>query len=153
MLRIRVPLLAIVSVSAYARPISDVSAGSWTDQSGGTTNLYSVIDETSYSDADYVKSSDLTSGTDVLEVALTSLTDPVSSTGHIVRYRYRAQGAAAATMDLVVSLRQGASTTIATWTHTDIGTSYVDAVQTLSSGEANSITDYTDLRLRFVATY
>lgn len=153
MLRIRVPPTGpgTAFVYAYLRPDSDVSAGSWTDQANGTTNLYSVIDETTASDTDYVKSSTMSAGSsDTLEVSLSDATDPALSTGHRVSYRYRSQGTAS--MTLTVSLREGASTEIASWTHTNVGTSYVDAVQTLSVGETDSITDYTALRLRFVAT-
>lgn len=142
--------LYVTITYAYARPDGDVSAGSWTDQTGSTANLYAVIDETSADDADYVKSSTLTSGSDTLEVSLSDINDPTTSTDHLVRYRYRRQGNSTA-MTLTVSLRQGASQ-IASWTHTNVGTSYVTAEQTLSGAEADSITDYSDLRLRFVAS-
>lgn len=55
-------------------------------------------------------------------------------------------------INLTVRLMQG-TTQIASWTHTGIGTGFTLATQTLSTTEADSITDYTDLRLRFTATY
>lgn len=134
-----------------ARPSSDSSRGSWTTQSGGTTNLYATIDEATADDADYVQSSASPSSPDVYEVALGSLTDPSSSSGHHVRYRYKKSVSGGDRIDLTVTLRQGASTTIASWTHTDIGSTYTDADQTLTSGDADAISDYTALRLRFSA--
>lgn len=132
-------------------PVSDVSVGTWTTQAGGTTNLYAVIDEVVADDADYAKSANLTTTqTDTLEVALGSVNDPASAADHVIAYRYRAQGVA--TMNLTVSLRQGAGTQIASWTHNSVGTSFVNGSQTLSESEANAITNYADLRLRFVAT-
>src|SRR5215217_4169998 len=147
-LRIRVPALA-VSVQVGA-PISDVTDGSWLNELGSNTNLYASLDEAAANDTDYIISSALGSGaSDTCEVGLTALADPSSSSSHNVSYRYRAQGGI--TMNLTVRLMQGASI-IASWTHTSVSTSYAVATQTLSGGEADAITDYTDLRLRFVAT-
>jgi hypothetical protein len=140
--------LAPIVVTVY--PVSDVTDGTWTDQAGGAS-LYAAIDETSADDADYIKSTMLTSGaSDTCEVLLGSMTAPDVDTNHTVRYRYRAQGAA--TIDLTVSLRQGASTEIAAWTHNGVGSSFVDAAQSLTELQASNITDYSDLRLRFVAS-
>jgi hypothetical protein len=138
----------VVLVTVY--PASDVTDGTWTDQSGGTS-LYAAIDEALADDADYIKSTMLASGaSDTCEVLLGSLTAPDVDTNHTVRYRYRSQGAA--TMNLTVSLRQGASTEIAAWTHNGVGSSFVNAAQSLTELQASNITDYSDLRLRFVAT-
>lgn len=101
-----------------------------------------MLDETTASDADYI----VTTGASTCEVALGTLSDPASSTGHIVRYRISATGGG-----IIVRLRQG-TTTIATWTHTTAPTSLTTYAQTLTSGEANSITDYTALKLQFEAT-
>jgi hypothetical protein len=46
----------VAGTPQYARPTSDQSAGTWTTDTGGTTNLYAAIDETSPSDADYIQS-------------------------------------------------------------------------------------------------
>lgn len=147
-LRIRVP--AIVLPVQTAVPTSDVTDGSWLNELGNNTNLYASIDETVASDVDYIISSALGTGvSDTCEVGLTALTDPTSSSSHSVAYRYRAQGVGI--MNLTVRLMQGA-TIIASWTHTSVSTTYAVATQTLSGAEADAITDYADLRLRFVAT-
>jgi hypothetical protein len=129
-------------------PASDITTTGWATQTGATTNLYQVIDEDSASDTDYVASEP--ASTSALEVGLQSGTDPASSSGHVVHYRYRKQGTPAA--DLTVSLREGASTEIASWAHTGISTSWTQADQTLTGTQADSITDYTALRLRFAPT-
>ena len=124
----------------YARPTSDVTAGTWTASSG--SDLYAMLDETSASDADYI----VTTGASTCEVALGSLSDPSSSTGHKVRYRLSAN-----TGGITVRLREG-TTTIATWTHAPAPTSLTTYEQTLTGGEADSITNYAALKLQFEAT-
>jgi hypothetical protein len=134
------------------RPDSDVSQGSWTRNDGTVTpDLFSTIDEAAANDTDFLRLG-IASGSSTCEVGLTDGADPVSSSGHIVRYRYRksSNDTTGKQIDLVVSLRQGA-TQIAAWTHLDIG-AVVTQTQTLSGVEADAITDYSDLRLRFVGT-
>jgi len=124
----------------FARPVSDSSTGGWVASGGGS--LYAAIDETPASDADYIS----TTNASVCEVALSTLTDPVSSTGHVVRYRIAADSGG-----ITVRLRQG-TTTIATWTHAAAPASLTTYEQTLSSGEADAITNYAALKLQFEAT-
>lgn len=133
----------------YARPSSDVSIGAWTTDTGSISNLYAAIDETSANDADFIRSEGSPVAS-VCTIALSSVTDPVSSSGHIHRYRYAKDVADSGRIDLTVRLLQDA-TLIATWTHTDISTTPTTAVQTLSGAEADSVTDYADLRIQFEA--
>jgi hypothetical protein len=127
------------------RPLADVSDGTWKDSSGGT-NLYAQIDEAVASDADFIWSP---GDNDICQVTLGPAGDPESSTGHTVYFRFQRRGAG--TRNIKVSLYQGASTLIATKTVTSIGDSWTNDSFTLSAGEANNITDYSDLRLRFEA--
>lgn len=138
-------------MAQFARPDSDVSVGAWTTDAGGTTNLFQSIDESSASESDYIRS-ELAPSSSVYECGLSNLVDPLSSAGHVVRYRYQKDAAGGATINLVVQLRQGASTVIASATHNGISETITAGSFTLSSGEADSITDYTDLRIRFSAT-
>jgi hypothetical protein len=46
---------------AYLRPDGDVATDGWTDQAGGTSNIYQSIDEATADDLDYVQSPDLVS--------------------------------------------------------------------------------------------
>jgi hypothetical protein len=127
------------------RPISDVSAGSWTPSSG--SDLYAMLDETTPSDTDYIQSATFPSN-DVCEVKLATGTDPGVNTGHTVSYRIKGTMAA---QNLTIQLRQGAGTLIKQWAHTNVPTTETTHEQTLSEGEAGNITDYSDLRLRFIA--
>jgi hypothetical protein len=137
-------------MAQFARPSSDVSAGSWTPSTG--TTLWETLDETSASDSDFVRSENDPSGS-AAEVGLSSVTDPSVSTGHVARYRYQkgeSGGGSPADIDLIVRLRQG-TTTIASQTHLDIATGFVAGTFTLDGAEADAITDYSLLRAQFEA--
>ena len=129
-----------VVTAQFARPTSDVSAGTWTASTG--SDLFAMLDETAADDGDYIT----TTSYSTCEVALSSLTDPAVSTGHVVRYRISATGGG-----IIVRLRQG-TTTIASWTHNPAPASLTTYAQTLSGGEADSITSYAALKLQFEAT-
>lgn len=123
----------------------------WTDQAGGTTSIYTTIDETAASDADYIKTP-APPGTNEFETLLSSVTDPVSSTGHIMRWRRRKQPATgSAAINLTVRLLQG-TTQIVTQADNTIPGTFTDASYTLSAAEADAITNYGDIRLEFVAS-
>ncbi len=140
---------APTSIDNLLNPYADVSnAGSWTTDSGGTTSLYAAIDENVLSDTDFIQSP-VGPSTSVYETALEQIADPSSSSGHIVHYRYK-KSLAADAIDLTVGLYQD-TTLIASWTHNDISASFVTADQTLSGGQADAITNYATLRLRFTA--
>jgi len=134
----------------FARPATDVTDGTWTDQAGGLS-LFAAIGEAVAADADYIRSANATTTADVSEIALGTIIDPGVSTGHIVRYRYGKDTAAGDVVNLTVSLRQGTATEIAAWTHLDIPQGPIDAAQTLTAAQADAITTagYSDLRLRF----
>lgn len=121
-------------------PDSDVSAGSWLSTGA---SLYGVLDEETANDSDYI----YTTALDTCEVGLTNPVDPVSSTGHVLKYRLYGDGST----DMTVSVRQGASTEIASWTETDMPAAWTDYQHTLNGTQTDNITDYTDLRVRFVA--
>jgi len=135
--------------STVLYPNADVTDGSWLNELGNNTNLYASIDEIAANDTDYIESPALSSGnSDTCEIALTASGDPQRSFGHKFAYRYQALGVA--TMNLTVRLIQG-TTIIASNTHNSVGGTLVNSELTLSAAEADSITDYSDLRLRFTA--
>ncbi len=123
---------------------SDISAGGWTPSTGAT--LYGVIDEAVASDADYIQSG-VSPSHDVCEIKFASATDPVRSDEHVIRYRI---SSTSGTGNMDVKLYCGA-TLIKTWTHTNVPATPTTYTQVLSGGEADSITNYADLRLRFDA--
>jgi hypothetical protein len=144
-------------MAQFGRPSTDTTREAWEEDDGGTTAIFDQIDEASIDDGDFIRSA-LAPTSDVYVTKLTALEDPVSSTGHIVRYRYGKDAAGGAQIDLTVQLREGyvsegtPGTLIATLgTHTDISDTLTTEAVTLSGGEADAITDYADLFLRFVA--
>jgi hypothetical protein len=134
----------------FARPDSQIALGSWTDDGGGTLNIWQSIDEVSRSDADYVITAN-NPAAEIFRGGLSTVTDPVSSSGHICRYAY-GKDAGARTIEIKVALLQGASTVIHEETHSNVGTGFTAGSFTLTSGEADNITDYSALQFRITAT-
>jgi hypothetical protein len=139
-------------MAQFARPEADVTNQGFTDHLGSGTTM---LDEASADDNDYIQSA-VAPSDDVYVTRLSDVEDPVSSSSHVVRYRYRKSAAGGAQIDLTVQLRQGyvsevsLGTLIKEWVHTDISDTIQAAGQTLSGGEADAITDYTSLFLRFI---
>lgn len=129
-----------VVLSEWIYPTADISAAAWLPSTG--SNLYTVIDEVIPDDADYIYAEALAG---VCEIRLGTASDPLLSTGHAVSYRiWRDSGGP----NLNVHLYCGA-TLIASWNHASVPTTPTTYEQELSVAEADSITDYSDLRLRF----
>lgn len=128
-------------MTQFARPTSDITTGSWV-----VTPLWSKVDEVSADDSDYITS---VTNADTMECAVSSLTDPVSSTGHVIRLRAQATGSGAVER-INLGLVQG-TTVIATALTTITRGSFNNFSLTLSAGEADSITNYGDLRIRLTA--
>ena len=136
-------------MTQYARPDSDTSDGSWLNNASNNTNLYSYVDETSVNDSDYIQSIDSSASADTVELGLGNVTDPENAANHTVFYRASvAAGMMVGTPDLTIALFQGGSQ-IATKTDSGVTTSFSDDNLNLSTSEANAITDYTDLRIKF----
>jgi hypothetical protein len=141
-------------MAQYGRPSADTYILYWNGSSGG--NIYADIDEETRSDSDYGYSQANMTGA-VYVTKLSSLSDPQSSIGHIFRYTYR-RSATNKNGTLVVELRQGYAseaspgTLLRTDTYTNPGSTFTAASITLSSSEADAITDYSDLYVRFNVT-
>ena len=128
----------------YARPDSDVTQTNW---SGG----YGVIDEESASDADYITGADDANGT--AEYGLSEVTDPTSGADHTVRFRAWQENQTFQ-RTLTVSLIEGS--TVRSSYNGGAAFNLVKGTPTaydwtLSEAEADNISDYTDLRVRFVS--
>lgn len=151
-LRKKLPVLTGTIEIQFGRPSSDVTDGGWLTHLNSATDLYDQINESVADDSDYIKSSTIgPSSDDTVEILLSTLNDPGRNDLHKIRYRYRKTIVdLSPTMDLTVSLIEN-TTIIASWSHTNVGTDWEEAEQTLSEAEADSITDYSNLRLRFTA--
>lgn len=141
------PTAVSSTATQTARPDEDVSnPDSWT---GDASPLYTNVDESVASDADAVHSpttSSLPPVAQELTLGLTSLSDPVTSSDHVLRVRCRRAGS----IDVPVhaTLMQGGDE-IADFDGVDAaGSSYATIEYTLSAAQADSITDYGDLRVR-----
>jgi hypothetical protein len=137
-----------VSVSGanvqISSPISDVSTGFWS-----IAPLYEKIDEISPSDSDYIYSSTNPSN-DTCEVLLTGAINPNVHTGHYLTYRYQKELDNSNQINLVVGLYEG-TTLISQQTHNDIPYGWITTGFYLTSGEAATITNYNNIRVRLTA--
>lgn len=140
----------------FARPNADIVDGSWTKSTGGNVDLFSMIDEVTADDVDFIQSV-LAPANDAAAMHLSDVEDPQVSTGHIVRYRYQKDAAAGSQIDLTVHLRQGyiseatQGTLIHSEVHLNIPNGWTAGTFTLSGAEADSITNYNDLQARLNA--
>jgi hypothetical protein len=138
-------------MTQYARPDSNVTTT-------GFTGSYTDIDEVTYSMSDYISGDGLNNQTDYyFEVGLSDVTDPNVGTGHVLGATWNMSSSQSHTIK--IQLYQG-TTLIATalnWTGTynsgsPVGGGINDnnvVSYTLTSTEANNITDYSNLRIRF----
>lgn len=143
-------------MAQFARPDQDTTIGNFTDQSGGTTNIFQSIDEVSATDTDFIQSPTSPSS-EVYVCRLSDVIDPVSSTGHVMRMRTSCDRDAQETLDFTHQLRQGYTnegsqgTLIASQSRTGVNsTTWTTSSYTLSGAEADAITDYTALFFRFI---
>mgnify|MGYP001563851808 CR=1 FL=1 len=140
----------------FARPNSDTTIGNYTDQAGGTTNIYNAIDDSATNDTDYIRSP-AAPANEVYVTKLSSIADPGVSTGHILRYRYQKDATGGGQIDLTIQLRQGyvseatQGTLIHSETITNIQNNWTTGTFTLTAVETDSITNYADLYWRIVA--
>lgn len=128
------------------KPISDRSLGAWLSSAGGSpTELWPSLDETSPADVDYVYTETASS----FEVRLAPGSEPSVDTGHVIRLRFRGDGATPFTVTL---LDNSVSPALEIATRSEIspipGTSFQEYVFTLSASEAGSIVSYTNLSVR-----
>lgn len=135
----------LATVLQYARPASDIATGGWLPSSGG--DLYAMLDETSADDGDYIYSPDNPTSQQ-FEVKLGTITDPAVSTGHTIRFRLQAINL---DTNFDLDLVQG-TTVLDSWTESvTVAAGVVQRERTLSGAVADSITDYSNLRVRGVA--
>lgn len=138
-------------MAQFGRPVSDVTDGGWEDTTGGDGDgaNWDEIDEVTADDGTTFVRAD--SSATMMEVGLSNVTDPASSSGHIIRFRAYATGSTGPeriTFTLVETTTVRATINNQSITRDSWNTySY-----TLSGAEADAIGDYTDLRFRFSPT-
>jgi hypothetical protein len=130
----------------FARPDTDIETSGWT-----TIPIFSKINEIIVDDTS-VRTGINPVGED-FTVSLSDVVDPLSSINHVVRYVYDKDLGAdsrSRVINITVELKQGLNV-ISSHTHFDITGDPTFGSFTLSQAEADSITDYSDLRLTFTA--
>jgi hypothetical protein len=94
---------------------------------------------------------------DVYVFKLSPVTDPLISTGHIIRVRFGKDIAGGDILDMTLELRQGyvsevsQGTLIWTGTAGNVVGGWQDFVYTLPGVVVDAITDYTNIFIRFTA--
>jgi hypothetical protein len=128
-----------------ARPVSDVDVTSavGVPTPGGGSGIYANL--AANDDSHYAE---ISNSGDV-EVAFAALIDPQANTGHTISYR-ACYGGGATSGTQTVTLKQG-TTTIASWTDT-LTSSFALFSHTLNGTQADAITSYSTLRVRFAAS-
>ena len=123
-----------------ARPASIIAAGGWTASSGTLDSATSDQSDSTYAIADSTDTS--------MQLKLGSLTDPSLSTEHAVYFRARISGGGGPGEKLDAYLYQG-GTQIATLANNMAVNrlAFTEYSYNMTAGEADSITDYTDLRV------
>jgi hypothetical protein len=134
----------VETAARFARPYADVATGNWLPSQAGAT-LASMIDEPNPKSSDFIYAPEPNPNA-YCEIRLGPVKDPESSAGQKVRYQVWDEGAGG----MVVRLMQGAAM-IARWDHPVLPTTPTEFAQALTPIQCDSITDYTDLRLRFEA--
>ena len=142
----------------FAQPDADITDGNWLNEAASNINMFQSIDEGSsaVNDADYIESP-LAPVNEACAFNLSNVSDPLSSGGHIMRWRRGKDTAGGAQVDLTVQLRQGyvsegaQGTLINAFSDTNIPDAFTTTTDTLTGAEADAITNYNDLQYRFVA--
>lgn len=125
-------------------PNADGTIGSWTDQGGGTSNLYQRVDESpdAANDTDYVRN---VTDSSALRLEIPTPDTPGPDTQHVMRVRARGT---TGTDTLATRVFQD-GTLVASAGHT-LTTSWALYEMTLSEAQAAAITDYSLVNLRLV---
>jgi len=137
-----IPLFWTGVTAQFLRPVSDISNTGWTPSSG--SDLFAMIGETVRNDATYISATEAGAACEVL--LGTSTGDPLSSINHLPRIVISAGSGG-----IIIRLKQGA-TLIKEWTYSSLTGTDTLYEPTLTGGEIDSITDYTDLRLYLETT-
>lgn len=134
-------------------PISDVTKNNWTNDTGGTTDIYQAIDQDSVSTTNYIKNTTVaTSGGEYYEGQLRNYRDPrgIGNDPEPVYWVFYLWRNNTSDITFDVYLRQGASTTIRSQTGLapKTASTWTTYVSELTSTQINNITDWNDLRIR-----
>ena len=148
-------------MAQYATPSADQTDGTWVDQAASNVDMYlDIVPGTpgtigAGDDTTYI-TSEANPSASACEFDLSTIEDPASSTGHIMRWRRQKSATGGGVINLTVELRMastgGNGTLINTFADNTLPDAFATTTDTLTGGEADTITDYADLQIRFIAT-
>jgi hypothetical protein len=127
--------------TVFLRPNSDSIDGSWIPSTG--TDLYSCIDETTYSDVDYISSTGKSTFSSATLI-LNSVIDSGDNSNHYLRVRIKGDNATILRISLLCD-----STVIASRDVLSPKTNYATYEYLLTTDEVSNITDYSNLKVKF----
>lgn len=145
-------------MTQYALPIIDIDTSTWQEGAGdGDGDAFDELDEGfgpgrgSGSGPDDATTFWETTAEDApssipLKTKLSSVTDPVGDTGHTYRSRNRKDSAAGRQIDITINLYSGA-TFIDNNLRLNVDNVWTTQSELLSAAKADTIGDYTDLRV------
>lgn len=136
-------------MAQFSRPDADVQQNGWT-LNGGPSTVFECIDGVSASDSDYIEADTTSDG--IAEVDISTVTDPVSNINHTVRVRMQNTGGGGAPERIDVHLYEGGTLRATPFANFATADAFNTETYTLTTGEADSITSYSTLRLRFTPT-
>ena len=130
----------------FLYPISDITVTNFEDEGAGTTDIFNSLNEGEPgSAADYIQTTSGAGGT--YECTLTSKGDPTASDYHYILFGFE-KAAVGDTMSVRATLLEGAVQR-AQWIYNNIAQGETQVQELLSGAEADSLTAYGDLRMRW----
>ncbi|MEX1172803.1 MAG: DUF4951 domain-containing protein [Chloroflexota bacterium] len=146
----------VVRVRTGALPPQFARPDGFAGATGTWTGTFASINEVVADDSTFIASPS-GGGLSSYEVSLADPATPVDLIGTTLRYRYAKSGNNnGQTMNLLVELRQGAGTVVASQTHNNIpgasGSGWQAGSLALTPAQAGTISNTADLRVRFTST-
>jgi hypothetical protein len=142
-------------MAQFLRPSSDTPIISGWTRSSGTNAFYTYIDEITADSTDYIQTQNQNN---LCDVNLSAGVDPQTGTGHILRVQVWSLGSGAAERHSVSLYRTDSPTSSNVFDSqvlingaTLVRNTPTIVTYTLTAAQANAITDYANLRLRFSA--
>jgi len=133
-------------------PTADIVKGFWNDNKGNQNSMmYDDIDEFTRDDLDYIHSRKIggNQNNDILQVKMSTYAGVTQDHDHQIFYTLRKDAPGGNTIEFIVTLLEG-TRQIAQWSHPDAGIDFVLHKEILTREQAESITDYSNLSLKFV---
>ena len=134
-------------MAQYLRPSGVDNYDGWE-----TNPFYDALDETSPNDSDFIQTP-LSPNYPTVYLNLSAISDPLSSSGHILRFRYRKSAASSMDIGFGVQLIQTDpfGSFLAEYYPVATSDTWVTDTYNLDATQTDSITDYANLFLRIDA--